>query len=178
MDVYEAISQRRSIRRYKPDPVGQEQLTRVLEAARLAPSWKNQQCWRYVVITEETGKIGVAAACADTNPGKNALKTAPVVVVLCANPQASGIMGDRLYYMVDCGITMEHLVLAAKAEGLATCWIGAFDEETAKTAVGAPADWRVVAMTPLGYPDHSPSPTPRRDVSDVFRKEKWDGKGV
>ena len=178
MDVYEAISKRRSIRRYKPDAVSREQLLRVLEAARLAPSWKNQQCWRFVVVTEEAGKKAVAAALADQNPGKNALLTAPVDIVLCADPQASGIMGDRYYYPVDCGITMEHLVLAAQAEGLGTCWIGAFDEATAKAAVGVPAGWRVVAITPLGYPAHNPAPPPRKEATEIFRAGKWDGKAL
>ena len=175
MDIYDVISQRRSVRRYKPDLISRDQIVRVLEAARLAPSWKNMQCWRYVVITEEAGKKGVAAALADSNPGKNALLTAPVDIVLCADPQASGIMGDRYYYLVDCGITMEHLVLAAGAEGLATCWIGAFNEEIVKAAIDVPAEWRVVAMTPLGYPDQNPARRTRKEPADIFRKGKWNG---
>ena len=175
MEFYDVIKERRSIRRYKPDLVSREQLMRVLEAARLAPSWKNLQCWRFIVVTEESGKNSIAAALADTNPGKRALQTAPIDIVLCADPQASGIMGDRLYYLVDCGITMEHLVLAASAEGLATCWIGAFDEETVKTAMGVPSEWRVIAMTPLGYPDQKPTPGSRKEPTDIFCKEKWGG---
>ena len=173
MNVYEAISKRRSIRRYKSEPVAKEQLDRVLEAARWAPSWKNLQCWKFIVVTGDAEKASIAAALADTNPGKKAMLTAPIDIVLCADPQKSGIMGDQNYYLVDCGITMEHLVLAACAEGLGTCWIGAFDEATVKKAMDVPAEWRVVAMTPLGHPDQTPPPGRRKEPTEIITYAKF-----
>lgn len=175
MDLYDAIESRRSIRRYKADPVSEEQVHRVLNAARLAPSWKNFQCWRFIVIQSEEGRSSVLPAFDDSNPGKKTIMAAPVLIVLCADPDASGKMGDRLYYLVDAGITMEHLMLAARAEGLGTCWLGEYREEVARAALNVPENWRVVAMTPLGYPDQDPKPRPRKAMEDITFREKWGG---
>lgn len=175
MNLYEVIEARRSIRRYKPDPVGEEKVARVLDAARLAPSWKNLQCWRFIVVRSEEGKAGLLAAFADTNPGKKAIMAATVMIVLCADPQASGKMGDKEYYLVDAGITMEHLMLAARAEGLGTCWLGEFNEDVVKTALEIPTQWRVVGLTPLGHPDQDPKPRPRKTMEEIAFREKWGG---
>jgi len=177
MDTYEAIAARRSIRRYKPDPVPGDKVARVLDAARLAPSWKNMQCWRFVVVQSETGKAGLLSAFEDSNPGKKAVSAAPVMIVLCADPSASGKMGDKDYYLVDAGITMENLMLAATAQGLGTCWLGEFDENPVKTALGIPAGWRVVGMTPLGYADQDPRPRPRKSLEEIVFHEKWGSVG-
>ncbi|OPX90629.1 MAG: 5,6-dimethylbenzimidazole synthase [Pelotomaculum sp. PtaB.Bin013] len=139
----------------------------------MAPSWKNLQCWRFIVVCSEESKNGILTAIPDANPGKKAIATAPVAIVLCADPQSSGVMGDRYYYLVDSGIAMEHLVLAASAEGLGTCWIGVFDENIVKSALAIPVGWRVVAMTPLGYPDQESSPRPRKKINEIVFREKW-----
>lgn len=175
MNFYEVIEARRSIRRYKPDQVGEEMVSRVLNAARLAPSWKNLQCWRFIVVHREEGKAGILNAFADSNPGKKAILAAPVMIVLCADPQASGKMGDKEYYLVDAGITMEHLMLAARAEGLGTCWMGEFEEDEVKKALEIPSQWRVVGLTPLGYPDQDPKPRPRKSMEEIVYREKWGG---
>lgn len=177
MDVYEAIAARRSIRRYKPDQVSEEQVLRVLDAARLAPSWKDQQCWRFIIVRGEEGKAGILAGFEDTNPGKKAITAAPVMIVLCADPQASGKMGDKDYYLVDAGITMENLMLAACAEGLGTCWLGEFDENPVKAALDIPVAWRIVGMTPLGHPDQDPKPRPRKALEEIVFCERWKNEG-
>jgi len=176
MDFYELVKARRSIRSFKSDPVDEDLLKRVLEAARLAPSWKNLQCWRFIVVRSEESKSGILAAIPDANPGKKAIAAAPVAIVLCADPRLSGVMGDRYYYLVDSGIAMEHLILAASAEGLGTCWIGVFEENIIKSALAIPADWRVVALTPLGYPDQEPNPRPRKTIDEIVFREKWNSK--
>ena len=174
MDVHEAVAARRSIRRYKPDPVEEDKLTRVLDAARLAPSWKNMQCWRFIVVRGETGKAGILTGFDDSNPGKKAITAAPVMIVLCADPQGSGKMGDKDYYLVDAGIAMENLMLAARAEDLGTCWLGEFNENPVKEALGIPPAWRVVGMTPLGYPDQDPKPRPRKTLEEIVFSERWE----
>jgi len=127
MDV---LRTRRSIRKYKPDPVPQEDIEYVLEAARLAPSWANRQCWKFVVITDEAIKRELAKA------GNEWIAHAPVIIAACADPSKSGRKGDQEYYMLDIGIAMEHLILAATERGLGTCWIGWFKEEVARKALG------------------------------------------
>jgi nitroreductase len=161
MEFMEVIRRRRSIRKYKPDPVPEEEIKYVLEAARLAPSWANSQCWHFVVVTDEEVKRQVAQA------GNEWIAQAPVIIVACADPTKPGTKGDQPYYLVDIGIAMEHLVLAAADRGLGTCWIGWFDEEKVKKALGVPENIRVVASTPLGYPDESPDPRPRKSLDEI-----------
>ena len=146
MEYTELIKKRRSIRKYKPDPVSDDDIKTVLEAARLAPSWANRQCWQYIVVTDQNTKEKLAGE------NRKWINEAPVVIAVCANPEISGRKPDMEYYMLDIGISFEHLVLAAANLGLGTCWIGAFDEKRAKEALGVPDNIRVVAFTPFGYP--------------------------
>lgn len=148
MEFFDVISARRSVRGYKDAPVEDEKILKCLEAARLAPSWKNGQCWSFIVVRDPT-KIK-AMAHPIVNPW---LPQAPCVIVACADPKKSGERDGRQYYLVDTGIAMEQLVLAAAAQGLGTCWIGIYDEAKIKEILGIPEELRVVALTPLGYPD-------------------------
>lgn len=141
------VKKRRSIRKYKSDPVSEEDLEMMLEAARLAPSWGNRQCWRYIIVRDQGIKRKLAEA------GGKCVAESPVTVVACADPRASGHKPGLDYFMLDIGISFEHLILAATNLGLGTCWIGGFDEKIAKEALGVPNEIRVVAYTPVGYPD-------------------------
>ncbi|MEW6276964.1 MAG: nitroreductase family protein [Bacillota bacterium] len=173
MDFFEVLANRRSIRRYKETPVEKEKLLNVLEAARLSPTWENKQCWRLIVVTTPVQKEKLLEAIPDSNPGKKGVASAPVVVVLCANPGDSGVRENQQYYLVDCGIVFEHLFLAACAQGLGTCWIGVFDERLIKKSFGIPEPWRVVAITPLGYPERIPQPRPRKSLGELVFAETW-----
>lgn len=152
MDLFEVIAARHSVRNYKPDPVPDEWVLRCLEAARLAPSWRNGQCWRFIVIRDPSTIARLAGQRVYGYPINAWLKTAPVVIVACAEPSESGQHDGLPYWAVDTAIAMEHLVLAATALGLGTCWIGGFDEDSVRKIIGAPERIRVVAYTPLGYP--------------------------
>ena len=167
MEFMEVVSKRRSIRKYKSDPVPQEDIDYVLEAARLAPSWANSQCWKFVVVTDPQVKQELAKA------GNGWIAEAPAIITACADPSKPGTKGDQEYYMLDVGIAMEHLVLAAADRGLGTCWIGAFKEDVAKEALGVPDNIRVVASTPLGYPDESPAPRPRKPLEEMKCSNKY-----
>ena len=160
MDIYEAIRKRKSIRKYKSEPVSDEKLTKVLEAARLAPSGKNGQPWRFIIVRDEKIRKELIPACR----GQAFVAEAPIIVAACGREQDSyQKQGGYMTSMaIDIGITLEHLMLAAAAEGLGTCWIGAFEEKEVKKVLGIPDDLRVVALTPLGYPDQEPSPKPRK----------------
>ncbi|MEO0075552.1 MAG: nitroreductase family protein [candidate division WOR-3 bacterium] len=151
MDFWQVIYNRKSTRNFSSQPVEQEKIIKVLEAARLAPSWQNRQCWRFIVVQdpEKIKKIG------QLNPFtlniNFFLRKVPVIIVACANPKDSGQRNGKDYYLVDTAIAMEHLILAATDLGLATCWIGAFDEKMIKEVLEIPDPIRVVALTPLGY---------------------------
>jgi nitroreductase len=166
MGFLDLCRMRRSIRSYKPDPIPEEKLEYVLEAGRLAPSWGNRQCWRFVVVTDEEKRRAISTR--DWHAG------APVMIVGCAYPELSGSKFGQQYYMLDMGIAMEHMILAAAEQGLGTCWIGGqFDEPTVKQTLGIPDGVRVVALTPLGYPAETPGPKGRKPMDEIVGHEKW-----
>jgi len=167
MEFMEVVRRRRSVRTYRPDPVPQAELDGILEAARLAPSWANGQCWTFVVVTDAKVKHALAEA------GNEWIEQAPAIIAACADPTKSGEKGDQSYYLLDIGIAMEHLILAAAEQGLGTCWIGWFEEEKARTALRVPKNIRVVALTPVGYPDEEPEERARRSLGEIVRKDRW-----
>lgn len=173
MDFFEVIRERRSIRKYKDTPVSADVLEQILDAARLAPSWHNNQCWKFIIVSSGAGKERILPAVSDANPGKKSLAQAPVVILVCGCPEESGDKEGKSYYLTDVGIACEHLCLAARALGLGTCWIGAFNEEYLSREFGVPKSFRVVAVTPLGYPDQEPNPRPRKDLSEIVFFEEW-----
>ncbi len=174
MDLYEVLKNRRSVRKYKPDPVPEDKLPTLLDAARIAPSWSNKQCWRFIVVRDQETKKKLAESMPEKNPAKKAVgETAPVVLVLCADPAASGFQDGKDYYLLDAGLALQQLMLAAHAEGLGTCWVAWFDEEKARAACAVPKDHRVVALTPLGIPEKQPSERPRKELEEITFGEQW-----
>ena len=148
MDVMTAIGARRSIRAYSDKPVEDEKLNKVLEAGRLAPSAKNRQEWKFVVVRDpETRRKLVEAA-----RGQRFLEQAPVVLVACSDEPTYVMPCGQSAYTVDVSIAFAFMFLEATELGLGTCWLGAFDEATVKQILGIPPEARVVAMSPLGYP--------------------------
>ena len=152
MEFFEVVARRHSVRTYTADPVPDDLITRCLEAARLAPSWRNNQCWRFVVVRDHAVIDRIAGLRVYGYPINSWLRSAPTVIVACAKPSESGKHADLPYWAVDTAIAMEHIVLAATALGLGTCWVGGFDEQDLRRLIGAPDQIRVVAYTPLGYP--------------------------
>ena len=179
MEVQEAIKSRRSIRRYKTDPVDDKTLELVLEAARWAPSWDNTQCWRFIVVRDTKTKNKLADTLPKGNTANRAMRQAPVVIVACAELGKSGYLGGKLssdkgdWYMFDVALAMQNLVLAAHSLGLGTVYIGWFNEGRVTSILGIPSGFCVLAMTPLGYPDHQPHPTPRKKPPEIVFYEKW-----
>ena len=171
MDVYEAIRTRTSVREYRSDTVPQEVLDRLFDAMRLAPSGKNLQPWRFVTVTDQDTRRRLVDACR----GQKSVGQAPVVLVGCGwESRAYSQMGGYWNGLpVDVAIAMEHLMLAAAAEGLGTCWIGAFDESAVKKVLGIPRDVKVIALTPIGYPAKKRKHRPRKELSEIFAAERW-----
>jgi nitroreductase len=173
MEFYEVIKTRRSVRSYKPDMPDQKTLDRVLEAVRLAPSGSNRQPWRFVVVTDHASRERLVAACGN----QKFVGEAPIVVVACGYDvkyNRGGYMGDKAF-LVDVSIAFTQLILAARAEGLGTCWIGDFDNGEVKEILGIPGDWDVVAVTPLGYPkgDIFEETDRRKPVTEVISLDRF-----
>jgi nitroreductase len=163
MEFRDVIRLRRSIRSYRDTPIEDEKLARVLDAARLAPTAANRQpIHLYVVRSEEVRRRLLSAYSQEWFAG------APVIICVCGRPsRAWSRMYGKNYADVDATIAMDHLILAATAEGLGTCWIGAFRPERLREVLGIPGDLEPVALTPLGYAASQPSPTPRKPLDEI-----------
>ncbi len=172
MDVIKAMHERRSVRKYRPDPVPEEIIVEILEAARQAPSWANTQVSRFVVVKDQGIKEALRDTLSPGNPARQALIDAPIVICLFAKKDLSGFYhgkpatdkGD--WFMFDAGIAMEHLVLTAWNFGLGTVHVGLFDAKTAQEVLKIPDEFAMVEMTPLGYFDVMPKATPRRVLAE------------
>lgn len=179
MDVFDVIKGRRSIREYKPGPVSDEILEKVLEAVRWAPSWANTQCWEIVVIREPEIKAKVAEALPPGNPALSCLRETPVLLVFCGIRNLSGFKrGEAItekgdWFMFDIGLAMENLCLAAHSLGLGTVIIGNFDAKKVEVLLGVPENISVVAITPLGYSQKEGSAPRRKELADFVHFETY-----
>ena len=185
METLETIKNRRSIRKFKTDPVDDNTLTTILDAARLAPSWSNTQCSRYIVIRSTETKASLADSILahpelGNNPATKAIRTAPVVIVAIAEKGLAGYFNGKTatdkgeyWYMLDVGIAMENLVLAAADLGLGTVHVGLFDANRVAEILKIPENYYVVEMTPLGYPEYQPNPRPRKALEEIVYKEEF-----
>lgn len=184
MDTLEAIKTRRSVRKFSDSPVEDQKLQAVLEAVQAAPSWSNMQCWRLVVVKDAETRAQISDLSYvesffstrgyKSNPAQKGIADAPVVIVLCAVPEQSGEMKGQRYYMADAGIASENLMLAAHAVGLASVFVGVFDEEKLGDLLGIPAGIRIVGVFPVGYPLTEPkSGPPRKPLDEIVYYERW-----
>jgi nitroreductase len=176
------VAARSSVRRYDPDrPVSDEQLTAILEAARLAPSASNAQPWRFVAVRDPAVRARLVEEAFSGIYRVSRSITAPVYLALCgvhgAVDFATRAAGHASYTLTDCGIAGEHAVLAAAELGLGTCWIGMFDRRRARRALGIPAGVDVIALIALGWPAETPrtaQPAKRRKpLSEIARLDAW-----
>ena len=164
MQFMEVVRKRRSIRRYKTTPVPEEVLTEILEAARLAPSAGHRQPCHFIVVRDKNTKkqLGISSWAAE----------APIVIVGCVDTTTR----SEPLSLVDLSIAFEHIVLAAANSGLGTCWIGRYvadSDEGIKRVLEIPEHVRVVAVTPLGYPDETPGPKVRKTLSDIVHYDRF-----
>jgi len=169
MELWDAIRQRRSIRRYKDQPVEDEKLNRILEAGRLAPSAGNRQEWKYVVVRDKASRQKLIEAA----NGQEFVGSAAAVIACCAVGVDHVMSCGQPCYPIDVAISMDHMTLAAVEEGLGTCWIGAFKEPAVKEVLGIPEEVRVVELLTLGYPDVEPKPRQRKPLEDMVCYDRW-----
>lgn len=189
MEVLEAIKTRRTIRQQKTDPIDNETLQKILEAARWAPSWGNSQCWRFIVVRDSSIKAQVADTLSkrkrpdgtiSNNAAAKAVVEAPVLIVICAETGRAGCRDgvpttDKggYWYMFDVALAMQNLVLAAHALGVGTVIVGAFDAKKAAEVLGVPEGFCVVTMTPLGFPAQAGIIPPRKELSEIVFHDKF-----
>jgi len=170
MDVMEAIRTRKSVRSYRDAPVDDAALSRVLEAARLAPSARNDQEWRFVAVRDASMRRRIAVDAAR----QPFIAEAAVVLACCAQSDGRVMRCGQAAYPIDVAIAMDHLSLAAAAEGLGTCWIGSFDEQMVKDLLQIPREVRVVQLMPLGWPvDAAPAAKRRLEMEQILKLERW-----
>lgn len=173
MDLFEAIYGRRSIRAFKPDPVREEDLKKILETATAAPSAGNRQPWEFIVVKDTEKKSELARAAL----GQSFIEEAPVVVVVCANLERSsrvyGRRGEELYAIQDTAAAIQNMLLAAFALGYGTCWVGAFDEHEVSKILRIPSGVRPVAIIPIGKPAEKPSRTSRLPLDRIVHRETY-----
>lgn len=163
MELYEAINTRRSVRAYKPAPIPQDKLDRLWEAVRWAPSACNLQPWRFLVLKSAETKAKLKGILQDW------ACSAPLIIVGLGNRRSAWCRDGESIHALDVAIAAEHLVLAAAAEGLGTCWICAFDRKALHRVLGLSPDWDPVMVTPLGYSDDRSPRTDRKAVSEIIQ---------
>jgi nitroreductase len=167
MDFFETISRRHSTRAFSPRAIPSQAVQQILRCIQAAPSAGNLQAFRVVVVTRPELKQALARAA----HSQAFVAAAPIVLVFLADPARSGARygsrGEDLYSLQDATIACAHAQLAAAALGLASCWVGAFDEAAVRLALDAPASLRPVALLPVGYGGEEPEPTPRLDLKSL-----------
>ena len=202
MDVMDAIQKRRSIRHFKPDDIPNDVLERLLNAMRLAPSGENRQPWKFIVVRDKTTKYKVAATCIwKTSDGKQVLQKwineAPVIIVACGFEKEASVRYYKKGELIitdwasleaemqqttieyesslvsDLTIAIDHLTLAARAEGLGTCWLGSMKEPQVKEILSIPKDVRAPLAVVLGYPMSWPNSRPRKSINEIICYDKY-----
>jgi len=175
MELYEVMKTRRSIRKYAARPIPEEVLQRILEAVRIAPSGSNRQPWKFIVIRQKEIAESLIAACNN----QKFISEPPILIVACSlrlTSNRGGYMGEHSV-LTDVSIAVDHLTLAARNEGLGTCWIGALDNRAVKEILSIPEESNVVALIPLGYPADPGAfdPVPQRKaLQEIVSYDRWE----
>ncbi len=168
MVVLEAIRKRYSCRAYMDKPVEKEKLGQVFEAARLAPSAKNLQDWRFVVVRDKEKKQQIA----DCTNRPEVFAKAAVIIVACSNSDYVMKCGQAVG-PIDVSIALEHICLQATQLGLATCWIGSFEIEKVRKILEIPQGITIIELMALGYPADEPKKPSREPIEKIVCYDKW-----
>ncbi len=160
MNVLDVIRKRRSIRKYLPVAVEWDKVVEVLEAGRHAPSAGNLQDWKFVVVTDAKRKQAIATACLN----QVWMETAPIHIVICSNPEKTIQQYEERgeeYSIADAACVAMNMMLAATAQGLASCWVGAFEKTMLIEVVGIPDRATPRLVLTMGYADEIVPMPPR-----------------
>ncbi len=168
MDIYEAIKKRRSVRAYKDEEIDKTALKRILEAMRMAPSTHNSQEYKFVLVENFQKRLALARAA-----GQGFIAQASIIVAAVSIKPDHIMQCEVPAHPVDIAIALDHLTLAAAAEGLGTCWIGSFSQERAKRVLNIPEKYKVVALMPLGAPSDKPERKTRKSLGELIRYDNF-----
>jgi nitroreductase len=173
MDALECIESRRSVRKFRDAPVEFEKVGNVLNAGRFAPSAGNLQDWKFILVTEPDLRKQIAEAC----ERQFWMEIAPVHIVICNQPAKTermyGKRGQEVYSIANCAAVAQNMLLAAHAQGLGACWVGAFEEHMIRRALQMPDSARPLAVIPLGYPEEEPRTPSKYALQEVTYIERW-----
>lgn len=167
MNVIECIQKRRTVRKYINKKIPREIVSEIIESGRLAPSSGNLQNWKFILVDNDALKSEIAHAC-----GMQLwMQDASNYIVICSEndkiERFYGLRGDRLYAIQNCAAAIENMLLSATHFGLGSAWIGAFDEDRLKSALGIPDDVRPQAIIVIGYSAEKPEPIPKYRLYDI-----------
>ena len=169
MELIEVIRQRRSVRAFTEDAIEREKLLEVLDAGRMAPSARNEQDWKFVVVRKTEKRLKVAHACME----QEFVKEAPVIIAACGTkPDYMMTCGQRAY-SIDLSIALTHMMLRATDLGLGSCWLGAFNEKKVKQILEIPEPVRIVALMVLGYPRFLPQQKSRKSLDEIVCYDRF-----
>ncbi|MEM1600743.1 MAG: nitroreductase family protein [Sulfolobales archaeon] len=159
------LMSRRSIRRFKPDPIPDEVLLKILDVARYAPSARNSQPWVFIVVKD----VEIKRKLANIHPWAKPLENAPVGVVVACNSELSPES-----YQVDCANATMQLMLAAHAVGLGSVWLQTLRNiKDVQEIVGLPKNYIPVAMLALGVPDETPTAKKRKELKEIVYLDRY-----
>lgn len=172
-DVLSQIRARRTIRRYKDIPIEWDKILDILEAGQWAPSAGNMQAWRFIVVTSQEKRNDLVGACFD----QSFVSEAPVVICVCSLPEPVhrlyGARGEMLYSIQESAAAIENMLLVAQDTGLASAWIGAFDEEMVAKVLDVPQEARIHALITLGYARETVPVPPRTSLHHTVFFDKY-----
>jgi nitroreductase len=171
MNIFDVIAKRYSVRAFQDRPVEHEKLQSIFSAVRLAPSARNAQEWRFILVTDPKLRRQVAAA-----GGQPFLSQCPVIVVVCAETDRRVMRCGELAYPIDVAIAIDHLTLTAAALDLGTCWVASFDPQPVRAALNIPGEVPVVELVALGYPAGNTAPgteKPRIKMAEFLWENTW-----
>ena len=169
MEFTELVVRRYCVRAYQPDPVPEEKLQRVLEAACMAPTAANRQPFQLVVLHTEGRQEELKRMY-----HREWFVQAPLLIVACGFPRQAWMNSSgKSFADVDVAIVMDHLTLAAANEGLGTCWVAAFNVQAVVEILGLPEGVAPIVISPLGYAADEPQPKQRKPLAELVRYERW-----
>jgi len=166
VEVFEAIKGRRSVRKYKKDPIPEDLIVKILEAGRWAPSAGNSQPWNFIALRNEEVRRRIAEA----TTYEKFLADASVGIAVVIDPMAS------THPVEDGAIATQNMLLAAHALGLGACWIGSYNEERVKEILSIPKNKRLLSIISIGFPAESPTKT-RKELREIMFTDRYGKKG-